>query len=149
MIADPLTWTFAQLVKARNARYDSGRAPVQRLRLPVISVGNLSVGGSGKTPFVQTLGRWLRAQGIGYDVLSRGYGRSSKGVLRVDPAGPASRYGDEPLLLARTLAAPVYVGEERYLAGLAAEADQGPGGAQDAGAYSGRRLPAPAAASRL
>jgi tetraacyldisaccharide 4'-kinase len=126
MIADPLTWTFAQLVKARNARYDSGRAPVQRLRLPVISVGNLSVGGSGKTPFVQTLGRWLRAQGIGYDVLSRGYGRSSKGVLRVDPTGPASRYGDEPLLLARTLEAPVYVGEERYLAGLAAEAAQGP-----------------------
>jgi tetraacyldisaccharide 4'-kinase len=122
MIADPLTWLFAQLVKARNARYDSGRAPVQRLRLPVISVGNLSVGGSGKTPFVQTLGRWLRAQGIGYDVLSRGYGRSSHGVLRVDPAGPASLYGDEPLLLARTLEAPVFVGEERYLAGSAAEA---------------------------
>jgi tetraacyldisaccharide 4'-kinase len=125
MIADPLTWTFAQLVRARNARYDRGRAPVERLRLPVISVGNLSVGGSGKTPFVQTLGRWLTAQGIGYDVLSRGYGRSSRGVLRVDPAGPASLYGDEPLLLARTLEAPVYVGEERYLAGLAAEAAAG------------------------
>jgi tetraacyldisaccharide 4'-kinase len=125
MIADPLTWTFAQLVKARNRRYDSGRAPVQRLRLPVISVGNLSVGGSGKTPFVQTLGRWLTAQGIGYDVLSRGYGRSSRGVLRVDPAGPARLYGDEPLLLARTLEAPVFVGEERYLAGLAAEAAAG------------------------
>src|SRR5208282_972386 len=127
MIADPLTWTFGQLVRARNARYDSGRAPVQRLRLPVISVGNLSVGGSGKTPFVQTLGRWLQAQGIGYDVLSRGYGRSSQGVLRVDPAGPASLYGDEPLLLARTLEAPVFVGEERYRAGLEAETYQGRG----------------------
>jgi tetraacyldisaccharide 4'-kinase len=125
MIADPLTWLFGQMVKARNARYDNGRTPVQKLRLPVISVGNLSVGGSGKTPFVQTLGRWLRAQGIAYDVLSRGYGRSSRGVLRVDPAGPASRYGDEPLLLARTLEAPVYVGEERYLAGLVAEAAPG------------------------
>jgi tetraacyldisaccharide 4'-kinase len=123
MIPDPLTWLFGQMVKARNVRYDDGRTPVQRLRLPVISVGNLSVGGSGKTPFVQTLGRWLRAQGIAYDVLSRGYGRSSRGVLRVDPAGPASRYGDEPLLLARTLEAPVFVGEERYLAGLVAEAD--------------------------
>jgi tetraacyldisaccharide 4'-kinase len=122
MIADPLTWLFSQIVKARNARYDSGRAPVQRLRLPVISVGNLSMGGSGKTPFVQTLGRWLQAQGIGYDVLSRGYGRSSRGVLRVDPAGPASLYGDEPLLLARTLGAAVFVGEERYQAGLEAEA---------------------------
>jgi tetraacyldisaccharide 4'-kinase len=131
MIADPLTWLFGQMVRARNARYDSGRAPVQRLRLPVISVGNLSVGGSGKTPFVQTLGRWLRAQGIGYDVLSRGYGRSSHGVLRVDPAGPASLYGDEPLLLARTLEAPVFVGEDRYEAGLEAEA-------WDAGRGAGR-----------
>jgi tetraacyldisaccharide 4'-kinase len=106
----------------RNGRYDNGREPVSRLRLPVISVGNLSVGGSGKTPFVQTLGRWLRAQGIGYDVLSRGYRRHSRGVLRVDPAGPAELYGDEPLLLARTLEVPVFVGEDRFLAGLAAEA---------------------------
>src|ERR1700692_3881332 len=122
MTADPLTWLFSEAVRARNARYDRGRAPVSRLRLPVISVGNLSVGGSGKTPFVQTLGRWLSAQGIGYDVLSRGYRRRSRGVLRVDPAGPAALYGDEPLLLARTLEAPVFVGEDRYLAGLEAEA---------------------------
>jgi tetraacyldisaccharide 4'-kinase len=94
---------------------------VRRLRLPVISVGNLSMGGSGKTPFVQTLGRWLQAQGIGFDVLSRGYGRSLRGVLRVDPAGPASRYGDEPLLLARSLGVEVFVGEDRYEAGVAAE----------------------------
>ncbi len=134
-MTDPLTWLFSQAVRIRNARYDSGRAPVSRLRLPVISVGNLSVGGSGKTPFVQTLGRWLAAQGIGYDVLSRGYRRHSRGVLRVrpspqqanfglagDPAGPAELYGDEPLLLARTLEVPVFVGEDRFLAGLAAEA---------------------------
>ena len=121
-MTDPLTWLFSQAVRMRNARYDSGRAPVSRLRLPVISVGNLNVGGSGKTPFVQTLGRWLSAQGIGYDVLSRGYRRHSRGVLRVDAAGPAELYGDEPLLLARTLKAPVFVGEDRYMAGLAAEA---------------------------
>ena len=119
---DPLTWLFSKAVRVRNERYDSGRAPVARLRLPVISVGNLSVGGSGKTPFVQTLGRWLTTQGIGYDVLSRGYRRGTRGVLRVDPAGPAELYGDEPLLLARTLEAPVFVGEDRFLAGLAAEA---------------------------
>jgi tetraacyldisaccharide 4'-kinase len=121
-MTDPLTWIFAQAVRMRNARYDDGRAPVSRLRLPVISVGNLSVGGSGKTPFVQMLGRWLASQGIGYDVLSRGYRRHSRGVLRVDPAGPAELYGDEPLLLARTLGAPVFVAEDRYLGGLAAEA---------------------------
>jgi tetraacyldisaccharide 4'-kinase len=105
----------------RNARYDAGRVPIRRLRLPVISVGNISVGGSGKTPFVQTLGRWLNAQGIPFDILSRGYGRSSRGVLQVDPVGSAAHYGDEPLLLARSLKAPVFVGEDRYEAGLAAE----------------------------
>lgn len=122
MIADPLAWLFGQVVRVRNARYDKGRAPIQRLRLPVISVGNIGVGGSGKTPFVQTLGRWLKQQGIAFDILSRGYGRSSQGVLQVDAAGTAALYGDEPLLLARTLKVPVFVGEERYQAGLAAEA---------------------------
>jgi tetraacyldisaccharide 4'-kinase len=122
MIADPMAWLFGQIVRVRNARYDAGQAPIQRLRLPVISIGNLSVGGSGKTPFVQTLGRWLNLQGIGFDILSRGYGRKSQGVLQVDCEGSAKIYGDEPLLLARTLKAPVFVGEDRYEAGLAAEA---------------------------
>jgi tetraacyldisaccharide 4'-kinase len=122
MISDPFTWLFGQIVKVRNARYDAERTPIHRLTLPVISVGNISVGGSGKTPFVQTLGRWLTTQSIPFDILSRGYGRSSSGVLRVDPAGSAAFYGDEPLMLARSLQAPVFVGEDRYQAGLAAEA---------------------------
>ena len=62
--------------------------PFTAFTLPVISVGNISMGGSGKTPFVQSLGRWLNAQGIAFDILSRGYGRISRGVLQVDPAGP-------------------------------------------------------------
>jgi len=53
----------------------------------VVSVGNLSAGGSGKTPFVLLLGELLKARGIKFDVLSRGYGRQSRGVLLVDPAG--------------------------------------------------------------
>jgi tetraacyldisaccharide 4'-kinase len=122
MFADPLTWLFAQLVRARNAQYDRGRVPVRRLKLPVISVGNLSVGGSGKTPFVQSLGHWLKAQGIAFDILSRGYRRDTRGVLQVDAAGTAEQYGDEPLLLARSLGVPVFVGADRYQAGLAAEA---------------------------
>jgi tetraacyldisaccharide 4'-kinase len=122
MIPDPLTWLFGRAVAARNRRYDSGASPVRRLQLPVISVGNLSVGGAGKTPFVQTLGRWLTAQGIAYDILSRGYGRRTRGVLQVDASGSAADFGDEPLLLARSLGVPVFVGAERYEAGLAAEA---------------------------
>ena len=121
MIPDPLTWLFGRIVRERNRRYEGGQFEIKRLRLPVVSVGNISVGGSGKTPFVQTLGRWLQAQGVAFDILSRGYGRESKGVLRVDPAGSPAMYGDEPLLLARTLNVPVFVGEERYEAGLAAE----------------------------
>lgn len=121
MIPDPLSWLFGRIVAARNRRYDAGQAEVRRLRLPVISVGNLSVGGTGKTPFVQTVGRWLTAQGVAYDILSRGYGRRTRGVLQVDPAGAAADYGDEPLLHARTLGVPVFVGEDRYLAGVAAE----------------------------
>jgi tetraacyldisaccharide 4'-kinase len=122
MIDDPFSWLFGQIVRVRNARYDSERATIHRLKKPVVSVGNLSVGGTGKTPFVQTLGRWLNAQNIPFDILSRGYGRKSRGVLQVDTSGPAALYGDEPLLLARSLKAPVFVGEDRYQAGLAAEA---------------------------
>jgi tetraacyldisaccharide 4'-kinase len=61
-----------------------------------------------------------------FDILSRGYGRGSRGVLLVDPAGLPQQYGDEPLLLARKLQVPVIVGEDRYEAGRFAEAKLGP-----------------------
>jgi len=108
-------------VKARNALYDRGVLEVKRLQGPVVSVGSLSVGGSGKTPFVRLLGELLKARGVKFDVLSRGYGRQSKGVLAVDLGGAASDFGDEPLLLARRLKVPVIVGEDRYQAGIFAE----------------------------
>jgi tetraacyldisaccharide 4'-kinase len=81
----------------------------------------LSAGGTGKTPFVIALGELLKERGISFDVLSRGYGRKTRGVLVVDPNGRASDFGDEPLLIARKLAVPVVVGESRYEAGLVAE----------------------------
>ena len=95
-------------------------------REPVISVGNLSAGGSGKTPFVILLGELLQARGIKFDVLSRGYGRLSRGVRLVDPAGLPQEFGDEPLLIARKLQVPVIVGEDRYRAGSVAESKFGP-----------------------
>jgi len=91
------------------------------LRGPVVSVGNLSAGGSGKTPFVILLGELLKARGVPFDVLSRGYGRKSKGVRLVEPGGLPQEYGDEPLLIARKLQVPVIVGEDRYEAGGFAE----------------------------
>jgi tetraacyldisaccharide 4'-kinase len=79
------------------------------------------VGGSGKTPFVIALGELLKARGIRFDVLSRGYGRKTRGVLLVDADGAAADFGDEPLLIARRLGIPVIVGESRYEAGRFAE----------------------------
>jgi len=87
----------------------------------VISIGNLSAGGSGKTPFAMLLGELLKSRGVKFDVLSRGYGRRTRGVRLVDPAGLAQEFGDEPLLIARRLQVPVVVGEDRYEAGRFAE----------------------------
>jgi tetraacyldisaccharide 4'-kinase len=87
----------------------------------VISVGNVSVGGSGKTPFVIMLGELLKQRGIEFDVLSRGYGRKTRGAMLVDPNGTSRQFGDEPLLIARRLGCPVIIGESRYQAGNLAE----------------------------
>ncbi len=122
----PLSATYGAVVGVRNILYDRRLLPARRLQGPVISVGNLSTGGSGKTPFVILLGELLKSREIGFDVLSRGYGRKSQGVMLVDPGGLPHDFGDEPLLIARRLQVPVVVGEERYDAGRLAEARFGP-----------------------
>ena len=113
-------------VKTRNHLYNRGTLRSRRLSGPVISVGNISAGGAGKTPFVILLGELLKQRGIPFDVLSRGYGRDTKGVLVVNTSGSAKDFGDEPLLIARRLACPVIVGESRYEAGFLAETRFGP-----------------------
>jgi tetraacyldisaccharide 4''-kinase len=123
---NPLAILFGLGVRIRNGLYDRGVLRPRRLAGPVVSVGNLSVGGSGKTPFVLLLGELLKQRGTKFDILSRGYGRQSKGVRIVDPAGSPREFGDEPLLLARRLGVPVIVGEDRYQAGLASEQKFGP-----------------------
>jgi tetraacyldisaccharide 4'-kinase len=123
---NPLSTIYGSVVRARNVLYDRGILPAHHLEGPVISVGNLSTGGSGKTPFVILLGELLKARGISFDVLSRGYGRTSRGVLVVDPAGLPQQFGDEPLLIARKLEIPVIVGEDRFAAGQFAEKKFGP-----------------------
>lgn len=101
--------------------------PPSKLIWPVLSIGNLSTGGAGKTPLTIALARALNQRGLHVDVLSRGYGRRSKATLRVDPKGPASLYGDEPLLIAREAKVPVYVAPQRYDAGQLAEQMKGTG----------------------
>jgi tetraacyldisaccharide 4'-kinase len=118
---NPLSAIFGAGGTIRNALYDRRIFPVKKLARPVVSIGNISVGGSGKTPFVIALGQLLAERGIAFDVLSRGYGRSSTEIAVVDPNGPPAQFGDEPLLIARKLQAPVIVGADRYQAGLLAE----------------------------
>ena len=116
-----LSTIFTAGVNIRNALYDRRMLKVNRLARPVVSIGNISVGGSGKTPFVIALGKILKQQGASFDVLSRGYRRKSSAMALVDPQGKPEQFGDEPLLIARKLQAPVVVGADRYQAGLWAE----------------------------
>ena len=118
MIGDSL---YRSVVALRNYCFNHEILRARRLSWPVISIGNIRVGGAGKTPFVIMLGELLARRGIEVDVLSRGYRRTTNGVLRVDPAGAPEQFGDEPLLIARKLGRPVFVGEDRFDAGLEAE----------------------------
>jgi tetraacyldisaccharide 4'-kinase len=124
LLLAPLVPLYAAALAAKNLAYDRAWLTPNRLAWPVISIGNLSVGGAGKTPVVIRLAQLLQDAGDSVDVLSRGYGRSSNEVTRVDPDGPASRFGDEPLLIARAARVPVYVGADRYAAGVLAEHSQ-------------------------
>lgn len=119
-----LSAMYGAITATRNHLYHRGILHSHRLARPVISVGNISVGGSGKTPFVILLGKLLSQHGLTFDVLSRGYGRESRGILAVNPNGSPREFGDEPLLIANALKCPVVVGESRYEAGLFAEKQQ-------------------------
>jgi tetraacyldisaccharide 4'-kinase len=98
-------------------RYRSGLTRPQRLPRPVIVVGNLYVGGTGKTPLTIELVRALRDRGWHPGIISRGYGAGHRAPRMVDPHGTPAEYGDEPLLLATLTGAPVAVGRDRVAAG--------------------------------
>jgi tetraacyldisaccharide 4'-kinase len=117
---------FGAFVGIRSALYDRGYLRPRRLRHPVISVGNLTVGGTGKTPLVIALAEALAASGRRPVVLSRGYRRQSRGVVVVSRGhGPEVGWeeaGDEPFLIARRVpGAAVVVGADRFGAGRRAE----------------------------
>jgi tetraacyldisaccharide 4'-kinase len=119
----PLVPLYRLALTLRDLRLGAGLEPVRRLRFPVVSVGSLSAGGSGKTPLTIALAQALTSRGLRVDVLSRGYGRHSQLPARVNPNGAAEDFGDEPLLIAREAGVPVYVAAQRYQAGLLAETD--------------------------
>nr|WP_163299393.1 tetraacyldisaccharide 4'-kinase [Dissulfurirhabdus thermomarina] len=125
----PLSPLYETLMRVRARAYERGILDVLQLPCPVISVGNLSLGGSGKTPHVVAVGRWLRGRGIRPAVVSRGYGgRRARGGPRVVSDGDflhatAAEAGDEPVLIAESLpGVPVVVHPDRYAAGRTAVA---------------------------
>ena len=128
----PLNPLYRAGLALRELRLRTGLEPVRRLRWPVVSVGSLSAGGSGKTPMTIALARMLSARGFHVDVLSRGYGRKSREAVRVRPDGTADEFGDEPLLIAQKAGVPVYVAAQRFEAGSlvesAAESEEMPPG---------------------
>lgn len=107
----PLSGLYLALARLRRAWAVTQAAPV-----PVIVVGNLIVGGAGKTPAVIALVQALRAAGHRPGVLSRGYGRHGTTVLEVRPDSDAAAVGDEPLLIHRRTGVPVWVGADRLTA---------------------------------
>jgi len=114
--------TLGVVARARRGLYGAGVLTRERLPRPVVSVGNLVLGGAGKTPHVLYLARWLSGSGRRVAVLSRGYGRRSRGVVWVSrgdgSVADAREGGDEPVLLARSLpGVPVVVADSRAEAG--------------------------------
>ncbi len=111
----PFSWLYGGIIFLRNRWYDSRREKLFRADVAVISVGNISVGGTGKTPFSEYLVRFFVSQGLRPAYLSRGYGRASQGYRLVDPqSDEAAEYGDEALQVARKFAdLPVAVCESR------------------------------------
>lgn len=110
-----LSAIYGAVVARRNARYDDGRSPAVRCTVPVISVGNLSVGGTGKSPVVQMVIRLLQRHGYRPAIVMRGYRRRSKGLVVVHDGtsivATVAAAGDEAFMHARTLDVPVVVCE--------------------------------------
>lgn len=119
----PLTPLYRLGLWVRAQMLGWGLEPVRRLNFPVVSIGNLSTGGSGKTPLAIALVQLMVKRGVSVDVLSRGYGRESVQTERVRKDGSAAEFGDEPLLIARQTEVPVYVSPMRVQAGMMAESE--------------------------
>ena len=115
----PFSLLFILAAWLRRAAYRAGWLSVERLPVPVVIVGNISVGGSGKTPLVLWLTDRLRRAGYRPGIISRGYGGGCRTVCEVKTDSQAYEVGDEPLLLRRRSGSPVFIGRDRPAAGMA------------------------------
>ncbi len=114
----PLSAVFGALAALRRGLYLGGLLPSHRLTVPVVVVGNIAVGGTGKTPLVLWLAQYLKECGYRPGILSRGYGAATMPPREVAPDADPALAGDEPLLMARRAICPVWVGKNRVAVGL-------------------------------
>jgi tetraacyldisaccharide 4'-kinase len=119
LLLTPLSWVFQSVISVRKWLYQAGFLKSFRLSVPVIVVGNINVGGTGKTPLVIYLAEQLESMGYKPGIISRGYGGNAKEVRSVEDDSNAMEVGDEPLLIARRTNCPVYVSQDRLVAAQA------------------------------
>ena len=113
----PLSLLYCVVMSLRREAYESGLLNTHQIARPVIVVGNISVGGTGKTPLVIWLATQLASRGIRPAVISRGYGgRATDFPMLVHANSPAALTGDEPVLIARTIGCPVVIDPDRVAA---------------------------------
>jgi tetraacyldisaccharide 4'-kinase len=110
----PLGWLYGWVMALRRAAYASGLFKVQRAGKPLIVVGNLTVGGTGKTPLVAWLAQQLGLTGLRVGIVSRGYGRSGTAPEGVHAESSWRDVGDEPMLLASLTGCDVVVARDRF-----------------------------------
>jgi tetraacyldisaccharide 4'-kinase len=115
----PLSLVFRLISAVRRSAYALGILRSHRVGVPVIIVGNITVGGTGKTPLVLWLAAFLQRSGMHPGIVSRGYGGGADTALEVTPAIGTSTAGDEPVLLASRSGCPVWIGRNRVAAARA------------------------------
>ncbi len=119
LVLIPLSWLFSLLTMLRRCCYRLGLLPAHALAVPVIVVGNINIGGSGKTPLVIWLVEQLKKNGYNPGVISRGYGANNTHYTEVHVNSVATEVGDEPLLIAKRTECPVWIAAKRLDAGIA------------------------------
>ncbi len=112
----PISWMYRCVIALRKLAYGSGLIPLKRFNVPVIVIGNITAGGTGKTPLTIWLAKYLKDKGLKPGIVSRGYGVPNRRPQQVRPDSDPFLVGDEPVLIARQTHCPVAIGVNRVRA---------------------------------